>query len=187
MQPHRPPTIVGVTTLFLALALACGGADEPDPDEFDEPGGTPSLGELLGAGPEAPSEPESSNPTTEVNPLPAELPDLVAEPVHQEPEVVETEDCTRARDELRSERARVDDRRAREITGAERALANGQLAMQNCLKTSPCNTEAPLMAAAQAKEEAGETAYQTAMQRVAQYEAGLFPYEQAVDRACGRR
>ncbi len=59
--------------------------------------------------------------------------------------------------------------------------------MQNCIKTSPCNMDAKMMSVAQEQEEHAEAAYQAAMQKVAQYEAGLFQYEQAVDRACGRR
>ncbi len=101
--------------------------------------------------------------------------------------VQETPECTQARADLRTQRQAVDARREREIANAERSLASGQLAMQNCIKTSPCNEDAKLMAAAQEQEEAAEAAYQNAMQRVAQVEAGLFQYEQAVDRACGRR
>lgn len=186
MQSHRPYALAGAAVFFLALAMACGGGDEPADQDFEQPGGTPSLGDLLGAQSAEPTQPSSG--TTTLPQHPTELPDLVPEPTRAaEPEIHETEECTQARDELRAQRARVDERRSREIAGAERALANGQLAMQNCLKTSPCNREAKLMADAQAKEEAGERAYQAAMAKVAQYEAGLFDYEQAVDRACGRR
>jgi len=179
---HRPLTLCGVAAAFLVLALACGGGDEP---EFaDEPSATPSLGDLLGAGPEPTAAPTQELPTLDA--LPQQLPDLVA-PTQEEPEPRETPECTQARTDLRGQRETVDARRGREIAAAERSLASGQLAMQNCIKTSPCNEDAKLMAVAQEREKAAETAYQAAMQRVAQYEAGLFQYEQAVDRACGRR
>ncbi len=181
---RRPLALIGVAAAFLTIALACGGGSEPEQD--DEPTSTtPSLGDLLGAQ----SSPTSTTPSAGTQPttqLP-ELPDLEVVPTPAEPEIRETAECTQARAELKAEREAVDARRAREIEGAERALARGQLAMQNCLKTSPCNVEAKMMAAAQEQEQAGEAAYQAAMQRIARYEAGLFEYEQAVDRACGRR
>jgi hypothetical protein len=185
VKKHRPLGILSIAAATLALALACGGGDEPAPQ--DEPtSSTPSLGDLLGAGapagqptPSAQPDPLSSQPPT--------LPDLSEPVATREPEVRETPECTQARAELKAQREAVDARRVREIASAERALASGQLAMQNCIKTSPCNEDAKLMAAAQEQEEASESAYQAAMQRVAQWEAGLFQYEQAVDRACGRR
>ncbi len=178
---NRPTALIGVTAISIILALACGSGEEPElPDEPT----TPSLGDLLGAG----TTPSTSEPSAGETPqLPTELPDLVAPEPQPEPEVRETPECTQARAELRAEREAVDARRAREIASAERSLASGQLAMQNCIKTSPCNEDAKLMAVAQEKEEAAEAAYQAAMQRVGQIEAGLFQYEQAVDRACGRR
>ncbi len=188
MSTPRPFAVLGVAAAFLLLALACGGGDDPEP--VDEPSSTPSLGDLLGAEPAAtPAAPPDPTPpsaaTLPVEPPP--LPDLSTPVVTEEDQPRETAECARARDELRTQREAVDARRAREIKAAERSLASGQLAMQNCLKTSPCNVEAKLMAAAQEKEAAGEAAYQAAMQRIAQVEAGLFQYEQAVDRACGRR
>lgn len=179
----RPFPILGVAAAFLALALACGGGSEPD--LADDPSST-SLGDLLGAVSDPAPTPTSADPHP-ADPLPEQLPDLVVPTTQDEPEPRETAECTQARAELRAERESVDARRGREIASAERSLASGQLAMQNCVKTSPCNMDAKLMAAAQEREEAAESAYQAAMQRVAQYEAGLFQYEQAVDRACGRR
>jgi hypothetical protein len=184
----RTMAILALAIVHLGLALACGGGDEPSFD--DEPtNATPSLGDLLGADPGGTTT-TTTTTTTTVDPLPTEpppLPDLGMPVVTPEPEVQETPECTQARSELRTQREAVDARRVREIANAERSLASGQLAMQNCLKTSPCNVDATLMAAAQEKEQTAESAYQNAMQRVAQVEAGLFQYEQAVDRACGRR
>jgi hypothetical protein len=187
---HRPIGILSMAALGLALALACGGGD--DPATRDEPtSSTPSLGDLLGADPTV-SQPTTTQPAAVSQPdsLPAEqpsLPDLSLPVATPEPEVRETPECSQARAVLKAEREAVDARRVREIASAEKSLASGQLAMQNCIKTSPCNEDAKLMAAAQEQEKASEAAYQAAMQRVAQWEAGLFQYEQAVDRACGRR
>ena len=186
MNHPRTLAILALAVVHLGLALACGGGDEAD--LADEPTSTTtSLGDLLGADPTTPT-------TTTPDPLPTfdpteppPLPDLGLPVAIEEPELQETPECTQARAELRTQREAVDARRAREISNAERSLASGQLAMQNCLKTDPCNVDAKLMAAAQEKEKAAESAYQNAMQRVAQVEAGLFQYEQAVDRACGRR
>ena len=183
MPITRPIAILGVTTLFLLLALACGSGDAPDPDPATDPSSTPSLGDLLGAEPATATDLPADQEATTHPPL-AEF--EIATP-EVEPEPVETPECTHARAALRTQREAVDARRAREIASAEHALASGQLAMQNCLKTHPCNEDAKLMAVAQEKEESGEAGYQAAMQRVAQFEAGLFEYEQAVDHACGRR
>ncbi len=183
MNHTRSLAILALAAMYLGLALACGGGDEPD--LADEPTNTtPSLGDLLGA------QPTTTTTTPVAPPLPTEpppLPDLGNPVATEEPVVQETPECTQARADLRTQRQAVDARREREIANAERSLASGQLAMQNCIKTSPCNEDAKLMAAAQEQEEAAEAAYQNAMQRVAQVEAGLFQYEQAVDRACGRR
>jgi hypothetical protein len=182
----RPFRLAGTAALFLTLGLACFAG--PDADEQAEAAddGAPSLGDLLGAAPPPATEP-SAVPALPDLEEPPPLPDLGSPLATDEPEVQETAECTQARAELRSQREAVDARRTREIQAAERALASGQLAMQNCIKTSPCNEDATLMAAAQEKEEAAESAYQAAMARVAEVEAGLFQYEQAVDRACGRR
>ena len=178
----RPLALLGVSFAFLALALACGGGSEPDPADVPT---TPSLGDLLGAEPSTLA--GVGGDASAQAPLPEQLPDLVVPQVQDEPEPQETPECSQARAELRAEREGVDARRGREIAAAERSLASGQLAMQNCIKTSPCNMDAKMMSVAQEQEEHAEAAYQAAMQKVAQYEAGLFQYEQAVDRACGRR
>lgn len=167
--------------VLLALALACGRGPKRAPAQED---GAPSLGDLLGA-PE-PVAPAADPATASAAPpaLPP-LETLIAEPP-PDPPSQETPECTAARAALRARRTEVDQRRAEQIAAAEQTLARGQLAMQDCLKTHPCNKDAEAMAAAQQQASAAEGAYQAAMQRIAAWEAELFPYEQEVDRACGR-
>ncbi len=187
MRIPKFPFLAATATTSLALALACGGGPEPGLVDDEPASSGTSLGDLMGADPAPAPAAATTPPTPPPATTPAPLPDLLPAPGQQEVQVQETAECTQARGALSAERARVDSRRAQAIADAERDLARGQLSMQNCIKTYPCNQDAEAMAAAHRLEEAAETAYQAAMRRIAGFEAGLFSYEQAVDRACGRR
>jgi type IV secretory pathway VirB10-like protein len=176
-----------MAAVLFAMALACGGGPRKAPVQEDA---TPSLGDLLGTPPATPGPtPGQGTSTAPVAPLvPPPLVEVAAPTAAQDPEESpETPECTRARMELRERRAHVDDQRIRELGSLEQSLAAGQLALQNCIKTSPCNRDAELMAAAEEKANSAQRAYQAAMERVGAWEAELFPYEQEMDRACGRR
>jgi hypothetical protein len=194
VRPTRPLTLA-CSLLLLALALACGGGREQVPAAPAAPSEA-SLGDLLAVQPEPPA---AAGPVPEAAPseglaaiLPPATPPLpelgletlMAQAAEQAPE---TPECAQARAALRERRTDVDARRAGAIADAERTLASGQLAMQNCIKSTPCNRDAEAMAAAQTQAETAEGAYQAAMQKVSAWEAELFPFEQTVDRACGRR
>ncbi|MFH1466724.1 MAG: hypothetical protein ABIO70_20225 [Pseudomonadota bacterium] len=189
MNGTPPLGLAATAAVFLALALACGGGPRKAPVQEDA---APSLGDLLGTQPAAAPVPSATTPGTTAAPAtpvpPPALPDIAAPVAQPQPEESrETPECTRARAELRDRRTQVDARRVREFGALERNLADGQLALQNCIKTSPCNRDAMLMAAAEEKASAAQRAYQAAMEKVGAWEAELFPYEQEMDRACGRR
>lgn len=185
MNGTRSTFLAATAAVLFVTALACGGGPRKAPVQDDA---APSLGDLLGAQPAAPAAPPSAGPAPSSPTPPPPLPDLAALAVQPEPEESpETPECTRAREDLRARRAEVDARRVRELGSLEQNLAAGQLALQDCIKTSPCNRDAELMAAAEDKANSAQRAYQAAMERVGAWEAELFPYEQEMDRACGRR
>jgi len=195
----RPASLALAALLLLLLILACGGGADPSSTEPQQDLSGSSLSDLLGNEPvpaqqePAPAQQQPAQAQAVAEPRPLQEPVLEEPPeeplggVAQE-ETPETEECQAARARLKEERARVDERRGPVIAAAERNLNASQDRFNQCLKGSgPCSQDAEAISQASARAKQAEAAYSAALQRIGEMEAALYPLEQDVDRACGRR
>lgn len=206
-RPPVPVRFAGFGALLLALALACGGDDQAS-SGASSGASTPqasSLGELLGDAttPSADGEASSGSAASEapaptpVLPQPSSADATTAEgPAPTEPEVEdqgeatsgETEACRQAREELQARRAEVDEARARDVKPLEERMTQARVRYERCIKAGEaCTQDYERVTSLHDAAERAEQRYQAELQQIAELEAALYPYVQAVDRACGRR
>lgn len=180
---RSPLRLLLALTALLSLALACGGGDKKPEKSAPSSDQAPSLGELLTVEPSSgASAPASKAP---VPPVAPPAPPSAASA--SSADASETEACTKARTELKARRKEVDALRASAIQPEEQNMQSSQQVYTACV-TNPANCGADAKKILEMKErsDAAVSRYQATLRRIAESEAGLFPFEQAVDRNCGR-
>jgi hypothetical protein len=174
-------------TFFLLFALAalaasgCGGRREPEKRQAPATDGT-SLGDLLTLD----AAPGSGTPAAGRT-APAAPPE--APPVAAPGDGVSSDSprCQKARADYKAKRAEVDALRATLVEPDEKTMLAAQAVYSNCAKNpTDCEADAKKVLEMQQKANASVSRYQATVRKVAEAEAGLYPFDQAVDRACNQ-
>jgi hypothetical protein len=180
MSPRRQHIFPLLFVVFVLSALPGCGSDKKSAPRPPTPAAqAPSLGELLTVEQAIPAAPPPQAPTSLPTPTPAAA---AAESPGSD------DACAAAMAELKRQRAQVEAMRARVVEPDEKTMLAARNAFYAC-STNPANCGADAKKMLEMKERAdlALSRYEATLRKIAETEAGLYPYERAVDRACGRQ